>query len=332
MLRVVCLGLLIVPLLYCLLLVSHLALASVANADTSAIRIVWVDSYAAGYSWSDGIGQGIRSALADSSVQLSVFHMDTKDLHGEAALRQAGKRAKDFIDAHPPDVVIASDDNAQQYLVAPYLLGTDTPVVFCGVNAAPEVYGYPAANVTGMLEVEPVEVLFWHLRRFAQGGRVGYLSGDAATDHRVIEKYNKQYFNGKLRTFLARSFDTFKQQYLLAQSEVDILLFMNNGGIAGWSDREAKRFILETTRIPSGTVAPYLEDFCMISLGKDPQEQGMYAATTALEILQGADPGRIPLVENEQVLMTVNLVVANAADIVFPISTLEAATKVLMDE
>jgi ABC-type uncharacterized transport system substrate-binding protein len=37
--------------------------------------------------------------------------------------------------------------------VVPYLKNkVKTPVVFCGVNSEPGTYGYPASNVTGILE------------------------------------------------------------------------------------------------------------------------------------------------------------------------------------
>ena len=50
--------------------------------------------------------------------------------------------------------MIASDDNAQKYLVVPYLKGTQVPVIFNGVNWDASAYGFPTSNVTGMIEVE----------------------------------------------------------------------------------------------------------------------------------------------------------------------------------
>ncbi len=298
-------------------------------ADPAGKTVVWVDSYREDYAWSRGIGEGIRQALEGSGVRLESIHMDTQHSVGGEVLQAAGQRAKELLDALRPDLVIASDDNAQQYLVVPYLLGTELPVVFCGVNARPETYGYPAPNVTGMLEVEPLEALHWHLRRFARGDRVGYLSGDVATDHKVIEKYNQEHYQGRITPFLARDFAEFEVLYRRAQTEVDMLLFMNNGGIEGWEDDRAAAFLARETRIPLGTVAPYLKRFAMITLGKDPLEQGEYAGSTALAVLAGTSPGKLPLARNERVLMTLNLELAEAAGIILPLSTLEAAAEIL---
>lgn len=310
-------------------LLCCLFMADMAIATDKQPVIAWIDSYNTGYAWSDGIGQGIRKGLEGADVKLVILHMDTKEMQGEPNLRAAGRKARAFIKRNAADVVIASDDNAQQYLVAPYLLNSDIPVVFCGVNAEPQDYGYPAANVTGMLEVEPLEVLHWHLQRLTHGERVGYISGDVPTDRTVVEKYNRQHFQGKLQTYLARDFEEFKELYLRAQQEVDMLLFMNNGGIQDWSDQAAREFIFSSTRIPTGTVAPYLKQFCMITLGKDPVEQGEYAARAALQLLQGASAGDMPLARNERVLMTLNIGLASAAGLLFPLTTLEAATEVL---
>ena len=292
--------------------------------------IAWINSYNDGYAWSDGIARGIRNALRGSGAQLIAFHMDTK-LHNRTKQekQKAGADAFAFIQEHKPDVVITSDDNAQQYLVVPFLRGTGIPVVFCGVNAPPGTYGFPAENVTGMLEVEPVQTLYWHLHRFSKGERIGYISGNVATDEKVVEKYNHDFFNGRLKSFLANDFVEFKEQYLRAQQEVDMLMFMNNGGIDNWDDAAAARFILESTRIPTGTVAHYLADFAIVTLGKDPEEQGEYAARTALQIMEGTPPGSIPLARNEKVLMTINLDIAKAAGIVLPISTLKAAERII---
>jgi len=319
---------LLVPALLAMVLHSPPTLAA-GDTDAAPRRILWIDSYDKGYGWSDGIGQGIRNALKDSGVELLVHHMQTKELPGEDELRQAGQRAMDVIERSKPDVVIASDDNAQQYLVVPYLRGGDLPVVFCGVNDDAQKYGYPAKNVTGMLEVEPLEVLQWHLHHFAGGDRVGYISGDVPTDRKVVEKYNRLYFDGALKPFLVSDFEDFKQQYLRAQEEVDMLLFMNNGGILGWSDPEAREFVLANTRIPTGTVAPYLKRFCLVTLGKDPQEQGEFAARTALRLLHGESAGDIPITRNERVLLTLNLDLAAAIGVLFPLSTLEAAEEIL---
>jgi ABC-type uncharacterized transport system substrate-binding protein len=77
--------------------------------------------------------------------------MDTKrDLQGAEA---KAKEALHLYEKMKPDAVITIDDNAQKYFVVPYLKDkVATPVVFCGVNDDATKYGFPASNVTGVLE------------------------------------------------------------------------------------------------------------------------------------------------------------------------------------
>ena len=83
--------------------------------------------------------------------ELKFFYMNTKaDLAGGP---KKAKQALTICRSFRLDGVITVDDNAQSMFMVPYLKNkVKTPVVFCGVNAKPEKYGYPASNVTGILE------------------------------------------------------------------------------------------------------------------------------------------------------------------------------------
>jgi hypothetical protein len=60
-------------------------------------------------------------------------------------------------------------------------------------------------------------------------------------------------------------------------------------------------------------------------LDKSAEEQGRYAALTALKILSGQSPADTPLVANTKNHLTVNLQLAKNAGIVFPVSVLKQA-------
>ena len=116
-------------------------------------RILYVDSYHAGYAWSDGVTEGIQKVLKDADVKLEIYRMDTKRNTSEAFKRKAALDAKALIESFKPNVVIASDDNASKYLIQPYFKNARLPFVFCGVNNSGDAYEYPYKNVTGMIEV-----------------------------------------------------------------------------------------------------------------------------------------------------------------------------------
>ncbi len=173
-------------------------------------RILWVDSYDEDYEWSQGVEKGLRQALAGTGVILEVWRMDTRRHKGEQFARQAGIRARDHVERSRPDLVIASDDNAQQYLVIPYLKDTALPVVFCGVNEDPAGYGYPAANVTGMAEVDLVEELFHQLRRFARGERIGVLFGAHGPARTFARRNNERFFENRMKVSEVHTMAEFK--------------------------------------------------------------------------------------------------------------------------
>ncbi len=288
-------------------------------------KILWVSSYHEGYEANDDIERGIRAVLKDRAVQLQVLHMDTKRNDAEDFGTQAGLRALAMVKDFAPDVVIASDDNAQKYLVVPYLLHTGIPVVFCGVNWDASVYGYPAKNVTGMVEVDLIE-LFEHLQRHARGKRIGYLSGNVETERKVIDIYNRRFFKGTMKSYLVTSMDEFKTAFLKAQEEVDMLYISNYTGIKDWDRIEAELFLGRHTRIPTGSHHGFMAPYVVFVASKLMEEHGTYAATTALKILEGVSPAEIPLSENSRAELILNLKMAGAASIVPPLALLKTAT------
>jgi len=108
--------------------------------------------------------RGVEEALAGADCQLRYFHMDAKRNTSEAWKRAAGQEAKRIVAEYRPQVVIAMDDIAQQYFAKDYAGAPGPPwFVFGGVNDEPGTYGFPAANVAGVLErpnvAESVELL-----------------------------------------------------------------------------------------------------------------------------------------------------------------------------
>ncbi|WP_251970239.1 ABC transporter substrate-binding protein [Sphaerotilus microaerophilus] len=121
-----------------------------ASTQAAEFRVLVVMSYEEDNPWVREIRQGIDAVLGASS-EITYVHMDTK--------RDPAGGAKKAEEAHAiyqrlqPHGVIAADDDAQRLFVLPYLKERGgVPVMFNGVNAEPGQYGYPAANVSGVLE------------------------------------------------------------------------------------------------------------------------------------------------------------------------------------
>lgn len=289
-------------------------------------KILWVDSYHQGYEWSDEMERGIRDVLYETGVNFKIVRMDSKRNDTETHGRDAGLRARDAIQGFKPDVVIASDDNAQKYLVVPFLKGGELPVVFCGVNWDASIYGYPTTNITGMIEEDLVPEMLEKLQAYAQGKRIGYLSGNVETERKIVDIYNKRFFDGKMKTYLVNSMDAFKEAFLRAQKEVDMLYIYNYSGIADWQPDEAEKFLSNNSKIPTGSHNSFMAPYVLFTVAKLPMEQGNFAAKTALRILDGLSPAQIPVAVNELTQLTINLKMAQAAGFVLPASLLKGAT------
>lgn len=120
------------------------------EAYAKPYRVLVIMSYHDGYPWQDEIIKGIRTECGND-CELKFFPLDMKNNPQNGAVK--AREAFELYQQWLPDGIIATDDYAQSTFVVPYLKGkVSTPVIFCGVNEEPELYGYPAANVTGVLE------------------------------------------------------------------------------------------------------------------------------------------------------------------------------------
>lgn len=302
------------------------------SARFSGKRILWVSSYHRGYEANDDIERGLHRVLKDTGIQLRTFFMDTKRNNSTEYGEKAGGEAMAVVKSFDPDLIIASDDNAQKYLVAPYLVNSRYPVVFCGLNGEASSYGYPAKNITGMIEIDLVHEMLGHMRQYARGDRIGYLSGDVTAERKMVDIYNKKFFSNNMRSYLVSSMAGFKETFLRAQQEVDMLYIYNYTGIKDWNPQEAELFLSRHTRIPTGSHNGFMSPFVVFVVAKSLEEHGEYAARTALKILEGTDPAVIRIMENRRAELYVNLRMAKAASIVLPVSLLKTATVVASEE
>lgn len=298
---------------------------SETKVDYTGKKVLFVNSYHEGYEWSDGVEAGFQEALEGTGLELKFVRMDTKNNPGDEFGEKAGAQANAEIEAFQPDVVIAVDDNAQKYLVVPYLRDKEIPVVFAGVNWDASIYDYPAKNVTGMVEVELPVQLVDHLKNFAEGERVGYLTVDSETERKVAQIYNDRFFAGEMKEYWVATFDEFEEQYLKAQEEVDILFLGNNAGIDQWDQAEVEAFVLENTTIPTGTINDWMAPYVLITLAKSAEEQGEWSAQAALRIIDGTPVSEIPVAENKKGELILNLNVAEKLDVIFSPSLLRNA-------
>jgi len=279
-------------------------------------KVLFVNSYHEGYEWSDGIAAGVKTVLGPTGAQVKFHNMDTKRHQDEAFRKEAGKKAREEIEAYKPDLVIAADDNAVKYVLVEYK-DAKLPFVFCGVNWDASRYGLPFQNATGMVEVALVKELLDNLRVYAKGGRVGFLTVDSETERIEGPWYTKQLGLSFAREKYVKTLAEWKDEFLKMQSEVDVLLLGNYSGINDWNEADATAFALANSKVPSGGMYDFMMPYAMLGLTKVAAEQGIWAGKSALAILKGEKPSSIAITTNKEGQIMVNVKLASKAGVVF---------------
>ena len=294
-------------------------------SKSSAEKILWVDSYHAGYQWTDDIEKGIRSVIEKTDVEFELIRMDTKRKKSEEFKKKAALKAKALIETWKPDVVITSDDSAAKYLIVPYYRGKSLPFVFCGVNWDSSVYGFPAPNVTGMEEVALLPQTLDVLKKYSKGTKLGVMASDTLSERK--NAYNmKKNFDIFFEERFATTLDKLKEKYLKLQNECDMIVLLELKSVSGFDHDKMITFVENNTNIPTGAMQSYLRHYAMITFSKIGKEQGEWAANTALEILAGKSPKEIPIVTNKKAKIYMNMRIAKRLGIKFPMELIERAT------
>ncbi|MCP4105166.1 MAG: hypothetical protein GY749_06465 [Desulfobacteraceae bacterium] len=159
--------------------------------EAAKYKVLAVTSYHPEFLWQAGIITGITATLAETS-EIKYIHLDTK-----RNFKGGPDKAKDAYALYQkwqPDGVIVSDDNAQTMFVIPYLREkVNTPVMFCGISAEPEEYGYPASNVSGILERLHYKESIAFLQQLVPSVKtVGGLMLDNVTGKKCLKQWERE--------------------------------------------------------------------------------------------------------------------------------------------
>jgi len=280
-------------------------------------RVLLVHSYHREYEWVAGISRGVKRALQRSDVELEFFYMDTKRTTDEAWKVDSGEAAKKTVADWRPDVVIAVDDNAQKYFAASFI-GKGTPkVVFCGVNAEPGKYGYPAKNVTGMLERPHLESSLLLAKKIVPKiHRIAVLSDNSLTSEGAIEYMRSLQTGFEMVSWETPStFESWKAAVLRAQASADAIVIYTYHTVKPDNSSESlnPKIVMEWTvansKIPLiGLFTFGIDDGMLCGVVESAVEHGFEAGEIALSLLSGMCAGNIPVktAEKGQIMLNLN--------------------------
>jgi len=300
-----------------------------ANKEKDVPRLFYVNSYHKGYGSSDDVMEGIKKVLQDKDVVYRTFYMDSKRNGTLSVVENKAKEAMSEIAKFKPDVLLVSDDNAVKHLVVPHFNNTDTPVVFCGVNWSAEQY-HLGGNVTGMLEVLPLRQCISAVKPPS----VGKTKMTVLSENSLSEQNNKILLDTLFVNLglsvdyaLVSDFDEWKDAFKKANAHSDLIYVPTNGAIANWNKEEAEKFVEDHIQVPVITCDDFMMPYAVFGLTKVAQEQGEWAAKTALAISKGQSPGDVPITKNQQSKAWLNGKLAEKLNLELDSALLEKSTK-----
>ena len=154
------------------------------------------------------------------------------------------------------------------------------------------------------------------------------LIGDSLTDHKDADNYDTV-IDLPLDRIHVKDFTHWQTEYIRIQNDYDVLLIGNNASIEGWNADAALQVVMSKTKIPTGCDLDFMTPYTFLGFTKSAQEQGRWAAQAALKIIDGTPVSDIPISQNVEGNLTVNMKVANAAGFKVPRSFLRKAVRVI---
>lgn len=287
--------------------------------------ILVLHSYDPDYAWVRDVNIGLNRVLKQRHLyQVHWYYMDTKRHPFDDYKRSAGIAARKVIEDTQPDVVIAIDDDAQQFAARYFLNHPRVSIVFAGVNREAADYGYDQANnVTGVLERIPLDAVrdalqsAGNLKSLGRPARIAYL-GDLSEavrgDIGQMQRFDWQHLQMTGMKQVG-SWPQWQASVMALGADNDALLVSGYRRLArSGSDRalvppeEVVAWTEAHSPIPVvSSNAFYIEDGGMLAIGTSPFEQGEVAASRALDvILRRKAPGSLPITVSHEFVVSMN--------------------------
>lgn len=306
------------------------------HACAAEFRVLVVMSYEEDNPWVREIREGIDSVLKPSS-EITYFYMDTKANREGGPAKAAAAAA--VYESLQPQGVIAADDDAQAMFVVPYLKDkVTTPVIFNGVNAAAGTYGFPTANISGVLERAHVRESLAFAKQLLPAIRsVCFMTNNVpagiALRSQVDEE--KASYPAKVGAFhLVRRIDEIEALSRTLRNNCDALFIDSLEGIVG-ADSKAlnnSEVLKVLIRVYSGPLLAgnryQVEQGAWAAVAKTGQEQGETAAEMLLGAMRGTPVARMPVTRNVRGQRIINVTALEAHGVPLRPTVLRGATLV----
>ena len=323
----------------------------------SATRVLIVHSYSDVFQWTHELNEGIIEGLSRAGYtegqeyKLETFFMDTRLTYtSPEQVSQRAAEALEMMKSFAPDILFVTDDNALKEVAVSYALenpGRSVPMVFSGINVDPSIYApiqtldAPGGPITGVLERIPYfEIFELGKRLFPDASKIVILADGGSSSNFVAGTFQEDYLDSESQPLevvdfiLFQTFAAWKEAVLEYQDKADIIGILNyhqltdeDGSIV--ASRDVVKWMTENNMLPElGLVSEWAEDGILVSAGNSGYKTGIYAGVLGGDILNGRDPGTVPIIDAKEIDAKYNLRRARMLGIDFPPGELVAAAEV----
>jgi len=310
--------------LVCLLCIVTLCGVTAFAAEEQRFKVLVVMSYDPAYPLVQEMIEGIATVLSET-CDLTYFYLDTKQHFDDGPAKAAEANA--LYQQLQPDGVLVGDDDAQSMFVVPYLKDkVRTPVMFLGVNAAPEQYGYPATNVSGILERLHVQETLTFLRQLVPSVRTfGFMVKESPVGRTVLAQMESELAIYPMQLAASRFPTTTAEAIQFAESLREtcdalyletMLGLLDQAGQPITSDDDIFPLLVKTFGKPTaGANLYHVKNGILCAVVKSGQEQGEVASAMLLQAMRGTPVAQLPITRNKRGKRLLNVTTMKALGI-----------------
>lgn len=277
-------------------------------------RILLLNSYNHGYTWSDNAVLGVRDTFKnDQSVVINIEYMDTKMIDTEEHFELLKQLYENKYARYTIDAIIASDQNALKFL-RKYRdeLFPDVPLVLCGIN------NFSQEKVTGFRNYTVVNAKSDFIANFElilalhPNIKTLYVINDTVTTARSLQteffealKEYEDKFTLKILADLSLQHLIKEVSSLEQDSVIYYLSFFKDGTGRSLAPAEVIPYVSQASPVPIYGSTDYMLGHGIVGGSlKSGYFQGKTAADAARKILHGVRAEDIPIVmDNPSVYM-----------------------------
>jgi hypothetical protein len=317
------------------------ALLLLATFNLSKPRILVLHSAASTSTTVGKMDEGIRQVLDKNRQPMTVHwhYLGIDSLPDEYHRQEAAAVGLRAIDQFNPDIVIAVDDEAQEYVMRRFAGHERPKLVFAAIDHDPQEYGYVGAtNVTGVAEKLPLSTMR-DLMQFIKPGqpvRLAVLSDAGPTSKGQLSQVQAfDWAPHSLASVHALSdFPGWQAAVKSMAGKVDVVLVLSHGGLstapgatATVPEADVIRWIeTHASPLPIATDIEYVQHGGGLSVAPSANSMGEIAATHALTWLKGKPADPPPQASQDtRFSMAVRMAALQARHINLPSIYLEAA-------